>query len=52
MIVMHASKKRSVFDGLIFLERILKKCEDKPAIVVAKDPWYVCVLNWFGIEHS
>ncbi len=36
----YASRDRSLARALTFLRRVLRMCEDKPAIVVDRGPWY------------
>jgi transposase-like protein len=42
---------RSCLNALTFLKKAMKKCTNKPLVVVDGDPWYPWALERFRLEY-
>ncbi len=53
IIAFHVSKGRSFLEAYLFVRKVLRKCLDKPELIlVDKGPWYKWVLERFGLNYK
>ena len=52
ILAVHVSSSRTSFDAIYFLKKVLEKCENKPLILVDKDPWYRFALKRLGLKYK
>ena len=53
ILAVHLTSSRSSLDALIFLQKVLKSCKNKPKVYVDGGPWYPWALQRLGVpwEH-
>ena len=52
LLALEASYGRSCPNSLIFLKKALKKCLNKPTVIVDRGPWYRWALERLGLEYE
>lgn len=52
VLAVYVSETRTNLYAMYFLKEVLKKCENKPMILVDRDPWYRLALKRLSLGYK
>ena len=52
ILAVYVLETRTTLDAIYIFKRVLKRCENKPLILVDKGPWYRFALEKLGLEYK